>query len=101
MLATSLSYPLLLLYLRPHWQQHTDYRQRGWRGSLKMSLIAPALYSLALLLTWVSVPLSYVPIVFIPLFYVVGTWTGAMPSPVGEPQPQQPAKTDSTRQPPE
>ena len=63
--------------------------------------MSPALYSLALLLTFVSVPLSYVPIVFIPLFYVADTWTGAMPSPVGEPQPQQPAKTVSARQPPE
>ena len=84
LLATSLFHPLLLLYLRPHWQQHTDYRQRGWRNFLKMSLTAPAFYSLALLLTFVGVSLSYVPIVFVPLFYIVRSWTGAMPSPVGE-----------------
>ena len=92
LLATSLFHPMLLRYFQPHLQRHADYRHQGWRRSMRVSFLAPALYLLALLLTFVSVPLSYVPIVFIPLFYVVGTWTGAMPSPVGQPPARRAAK---------
>lgn len=82
LLATSLFHPLLLLYQRPQWPQSDQYDQVGWRRSLRMSLVAPTFYFVALVLTAVSVPLSYLPLVFVPLYYIVNSWTNRLPPPV-------------------
>ena len=79
LLATSLFHPVILLYLRSRWRQSGTYEHVNWSRSFRVSLIAPSFYSTALVLTTINVTISYVPLVFVPLFYIIRSWMDTLP----------------------
>lgn len=90
LLATSVFHPILLLHLRARWRADGTYDPAGWSQSFQLSLVAPFLYATAIILTGVQVRLSYVPLVFVPLFYVIRSWTNTLPPPTHQ-EPETPA----------